>query len=614
MPPSIQPKEMPSGFPNTIRVPRERDDVGSRLVALIIGDGIFQTHPLPSEGDVAIGRTPANDIQVDHPSISRQHAVLHMGPTAMSIEDQGSANGTWRAGEYLAAGRPTPLRPGELVDLGGVLLVIQPRIGPTPPRRSWSHAHFEHRLEEACARAAVERAELSILRVVVEATTSPDSVEAALVETLRPRDVWTFDPPSQVHVLLVDTDPAGATRTSARLSAALAERGACAHVSTVCYPRDGRTPQLLLARLAGRIGDDEATPGLAARAANDRAMESLHRLVERVAQGEINVVILGETGAGKEVMAKRIHRLSPRASKPLVCLNSAALSETLLESELFGHERGAFTGAHQAKQGLLEVARGGTVFLDEVGELPMSIQVKLLRVIEEQCVLPVGGVKPRPIDVRFIAATNRDLEAEVARGTFRQDLFFRLNGITLVIPTLRERVSEILPLARDFIAGAARRNGSEHIPELTPGAISLLLRHTWPGNIRELRNVIERAVLLCGDGNIGPEHLPGDKMTGPPPPPPAAPAPPAARVARPAEPPPQAADTDADEPDDSAEPISEHVRRQVEVIERKRILDALGQCSWNQTVAAEILGITRRTLSNKLNRYNIPRPRKARRP
>src|SRR5262249_9872312 len=153
----------------------------------------------------------------------------------------------------------------------------------------------------------------------------------------------------------------------------------------------------------------------------------------------INVLILGETGVGKEVMAERIHRLSPRAPKPRLGLNCAALSESLLESELFGHERGAFTGAQQTKPGLLETAEGGTIFRDEVGELPMAIQVKLLRVLEERLIWRVGALKPRPIDVRIVAATNRDLEAEIARGAFRRDLYFRLNGITLRIPPLRER-------------------------------------------------------------------------------------------------------------------------------------------------------------------------------
>jgi DNA-binding NtrC family response regulator len=579
-----------AAFPNTVRVARDREPCESHLVAMILGDGIFQSHPLPAGGDVAIGRTPANDIQIDHPSISRRHAVLHMGETPLTVEDLGSANGTWRNGEYLPAGRRAPLRPGDLVDLGAVLLVVQPRGAPARARRAWGRGQLGDRLEDACDREAP----FAVLRVLLDPRCAADAVEAALGEILRPVDLWGSDAPSQIEAILVDADPAAAGRAVARLEAALAARGAHGQVSLACFPRDGATPHLLQLRLASREG------GPCVRLVNDSPMESLHRLVERVAQGDINVVILGETGAGKEVLAKRIHRLSARASKPLVCLNSAALSETLLESELFGHERGAFTGAHQAKQGLLETARGGTVFLDEVGELPLSIQVKLLRVIEEQAVLPVGGVKPRPIDVRFLAATNRDLEAEVARGAFRQDLFFRLNGITLVLPTLRQRVSEIVPLAREFIRAAAERNGAAP-PELSPEAIGLLLGHGWPGNIRELRNVIERAVLLCGEGPIAAEHLPAEKMKTP-----VRPAEPAAPAPAPA----PAPVAPAPVPVEEGESIADHVRREVEVIEKKRILDALQRCSWNQTLAAEILGITRRTLGNKLNRYRIPRPRK----
>ena len=175
----------------------------------------------------------------------------------------------------------------------------------------------------------------------------------------------------------------------------------------------------------------------------------------------INVLVLGETGTGKDVMAKTLHRLSPRVDKPFVCLNCAGLTETLIESELFGHERGAFTGAVGQKEGLLESADGGTVLLDEVGEMPISVQAKLLRVLETREVTRVGSVKPRAINVRFVSATNRDLEQEVLRGTFRRDLFFRLNGISLSLPPLRERVTEIASLAEQFVETWCNENGRE---------------------------------------------------------------------------------------------------------------------------------------------------------
>ena len=227
------------------------------------------------------------------------------------------------------------------------------------------------------------------------------------------------------------------------------------------------------------------------------------------------MLIVGETGVGKEVLAEIIHGLSPRAGKPFVRINCATLSPTLFEAELFGHERGAFTDAREAKPGLLETAEGGTVMLDEIGELPLPLQAKLLRVIETREVMRVGAVKARTIDVRFLAATNRVLEDEVARGAFRQDLYYRLNGISLLIPPLRARVDEIEPLAQAFVENAAKMSDRPPL-KLSPAAMKLLLSYAWPGNIRELRNTIERALLLSTGDSITPEDLPLEKMRGTP--------------------------------------------------------------------------------------------------
>jgi transcriptional regulator with PAS, ATPase and Fis domain len=332
----------------------------------------------------------------------------------------------------------------------------------------------------------------------------------------------------------------------------------------------------------------------------DRTMQDLYSLAARVAPGTIAVLILGETGVGKEVLAEKVHLLSPRAERPYLRLNCAALSETLLESELFGHERGAFTGAVVAKPGLLETADGGSVFLDEVGELPLSTQVKLLRVIEDRTVLRVGGLKPRRIDVRFIAATNRELDAEVARGAFRQDLFFRLNGATLVIPPLRERLGEVPELVESFRRQAASQLGHATVPGISAEALATLQQYSWPGNIRELRNVIERAVLLCGAGPILPSHLPLEKMrvtfsmVSP-----AALPPPAPRPSAP--------------PDPSEVPTPALLRRGAQLTpeaERAQIEEALLACGGNQTRAAQRLGIGRRTLINRLEEFGLVRPRK----
>ena len=303
----------------------------------------------------------------------------------------------------------------------------------------------------------------------------------------------------------------------------------------------------------------------------DRAMTSLYQLAERIAMSTINVLLLGETGVGKDVLARRIHEVSPRADKPFLPLNCGALTEQLLESELFGHEKGAFTWAVETKLGLLESADEGTVFLDEVGELPLATQVKLLRVLEERQVRRVGGLKSRPFDIRFIAATNRDLNKAVADGSFRADLFYRLNGISLVIPPLRKRVGEIEELARKFIATATERAGRERAPSIAPDALAWLMAYAWPGNIRELQNTMERAVLLCTGERITIEHLPVQQ---------------AASVQAAAEP---AEDMDP---------------------EKRRILDALEECAGNQTRAAKLLGISRNTLLARLDSYGIARPRK----
>jgi transcriptional regulator with GAF, ATPase, and Fis domain len=327
-------------------------------------------------------------------------------------------------------------------------------------------------------------------------------------------------------------------------------------------------------------------------------MKRLYALVDRVAAGTISVLLLGETGVGKEIFARAVHDRSPRRDRPFLRLNSAAISESLLESELFGHEKGAFTGATATKRGLLEAADGGTVFLDEVGELPPSIQAKLLRVLEAREVLPVGGRQPRAVDVRFVAATNRDLEAEAMRGGFRQDLYFRLSGATIVIPPLRDRVEEIEPMANAFVAQAAASIGATCAPTIASQVLDLLRTYEWPGNIRELRNVMERAVLLSTSDRIGLEHVPVEKLMR-------------TTAARPSEGDGGATDGDAGRPARPLPPLPAGIElTAADLKERQRILDALAAAAGNQSRAAEQLGIARRTLTSRLDRFHIPRPRK----
>jgi len=319
-----------------------------------------------------------------------------------------------------------------------------------------------------------------------------------------------------------------------------------------------------------------------ARIVHDPAMHALYALVDRIAVGSINVLVLGETGAGKELVAERVHEQSRRRGKPFLRLNCAAVAESLLEAELFGYERGAFTGATQAKPGLLETVDGGTLFFDEVGEMPLTLQAKMLRALESQQVLRVGGLSPRTIDVRFVSATNRDLEDRVRLGRFREDLFFRLNGAMVVVPPLRARVSEIEPLAKEFIRATCIDLGRRPALTLTPESLLMLQSYAWPGNVRELKNFIERAVLVAPGLELLPEHFPIQRLAS---------ALPLHRIGPESQPPPPPSTASGDP-------------------ERDRILGVLAECGGNQSRAAKALGISRTTLVARLNDYGIPRPRK----
>jgi two-component system response regulator AtoC len=366
---------------------------------------------------------------------------------------------------------------------------------------------------------------------------------------------------------------------------------------------EGAAP-ITASRSLGNIAvDTDQSPG----------MQHLYRLVDNVAQSNITVIVRGETGSGKEVVSEEIHRRSARAAGPLVKLNCAALPEHLLEGELFGYERGAFTGADKAKAGLIESADGGTLFLDEIGEMPLATQAKLLRVVESREVMRLGSLRPKTVDVRFVAATHRDLEDMVARGQLRQDLYYRLAGVSLVVPPLRERVEEIPRIAEEFVARFCADARRPTIP-ISSAAMRVLKDYGWPGNVRELRNVMERAVVFSKGAAIAPEQLglPLDRLSRPPgrlsspmsssSAPSPAPMPPAPSAQVPAAMPPTtstlAFGSAASLPDE------------MEALERQRILDALAKCGGNQTQAAEMLGISRRTLLRRLDDYAVPRPRK----
>lgn len=307
-----------------------------------------------------------------------------------------------------------------------------------------------------------------------------------------------------------------------------------------------------------------------------RAMHEVLDTVQQVAPTRATVLISGESGTGKELVAKAIHQLSPRAEKPMVTVHCAALSPTLLESELFGHERGAFTGAHERRIGRFEQAQGGSLFLDEIGEIDASVQIKLLRFLGERTFERVGSNKTLTADVRLIAATNRNLEEMVREGTFRDDLFFRLRVVEIWIPPLRERASDIPLLAQHFVREFSQEN-DKHVADFTADAVEALMRHSWPGNVRELRTAIEHAVVLCRGERITVRDLPASVRGG-------GSLQPASAV---------------------RQPTLARDDLTVKDAEKQLIIRALKETNGNRTLAAKRIGMSRRTLHRKLHAYKL---------
>jgi two-component system, response regulator FlrC len=373
------------------------------------------------------------------------------------------------------------------------------------------------------------------------------------------------------------------TGTDARAAVAAIQAGAKEYIP---LPPD---PELIAAVLEAVAADSRSFVW------RDPAMEKVVKLAEQIARSEASILITGESGTGKEVLARHVHAKSARKDKPFVSVNCAAIPDNLLESELFGHEKGAFTGAVARRIGKFEEANGGTLLLDEISEMDVRLQAKLLRAIQERVIDRVGGGQPVRVDIRILATSNRNLADEVRKGTFREDLLYRLNVVHLRLPPLRERPADVLELAAHFAKKYAEVNG---LPAraLSTEAKRLMTRNPWPGNVRELENAIHRAVLLATGSEIDAEAVrtpEGESLSS-------VPADPATRAAR------------------TAEAVTRAlVGRTVAEVERDLILDTLDHCLGNRTHAAKILGISIRTLRNKLNEYSgagvaVPEPGQAR--
>ena len=340
-------------------------------------------------------------------------------------------------------------------------------------------------------------------------------------------------------------------------------------------------------RVGGAKAVDETGDPFAGIIGETESMQAVFELVRKVAPSPTTLLIRGESGTGKELIATAIHRLSDRASAPLIKLNCTAIPENLFESELFGHEKGSFTGAIASKPGRFELANGGTLFLDEVGELPKEMQVKLLRVLQERSFERVGGIKSLDVDVRLIAATNVDLESLVERGDFREDLYYRLNVVPIELPPLRDRDQDIPRLLDYFVVKFNRKLGRE-VRGVSPAAVSVLRRYTWPGNIRELENLMERSILLLEGDVVGPEDLPPEPTGG-------------RRAVEEG----RRRKAATDDLPGEGESLKDIVRVHTEELERDIILRALDATGWNVTHTAQRLGISRKGLQLKMRDYEL---------
>ena len=416
---------------------------------------------------------------------------------------------------------------------------------------------------------------------------------------IRTMDILGHYGKNELELLLPETERVEAQKLAERiLSEKKWDEALGLFVGFATFPEDGRSRDVLIEKSREALLEAKKNPlariqkpkEQSVRKTNSNSsiivenakMKQVFEMIEKVSKSSISVLILGETGVGKEVIAESIHAGSERSKHDLVSVNCAALTETLLESELFGHEKGSFTGAEQTKVGLFETANGGTIFLDEVGEMPAKTQAKLLRVLQAKKIMRVGSNREIDSDVRVVAATNRKLEDLVEKKLFREDLYYRLNAVTISIPPLRERKDEIPHLVESFIHKVCVDNGLE-IKTISPQALFQLTQYDWPGNIRELKNAIERAVIISDGGLIDVDALSGKLNMS-------------LKTALVSQGPMAQADTKVG---DMKDVVGDY--------EKNIILQALNQTQWNQTKAAQLLHVPRRTLVSKIKKYGIQR-------
>ncbi|MEJ7603466.1 MAG: sigma 54-interacting transcriptional regulator [Kofleriaceae bacterium] len=534
-------------------------------------------------GEVTFGRSRGATVVLDTEQVSRLHARIRRVDDRIEVEDLGSRNGTRVNGAKIEGVRV--LAPGDEITIGPATVFSGSASAVARRSRIADADTFDARLAAELDHAIRYRHRVALATLQIP----DDNVAEALARSVRAMDLVGDYGGDQFALLLPRLSRDEAEATLRRLIDEARGLSTDLRAGVAIAPEDGCTPGELFERSRAALRQAR-TPGALMFGArpqapesdvivNSPAMRGIYALVDRVADSSLSVLVLGETGVGKEIVAEALYLRSTRRAGPLIKINCASLPENLLESELFGHERGAFTGADRRKIGFFEAATGGTIFLDEIGEMAHNLQAKLLRVLERKVVTRVGGTDEIAVDVHVIAATHRDVEGEVRAGRFREDLYFRLAGFTIAIPPLRDRTDEIVPMAEHFLQRVAEEL-RQPVPQLSEDARAALRAHDWPGNVRELRNAIERAVVVQSGGTVTADDLPervGD----------------AGRRARMLP---------------STAGFGDHLRDQLADLEREAIVEALTQSNHNQTKTAQRLGISRRALIYKMERLGLKPP------
>lgn len=562
-------------------------------IVLYTRDGV-QVAPLSEGRSIVVGRFPPADVPVRDPSLSRQHACFERRDGEVWVEDLDSTNGTWVNGNRVDRCK---LEPNDSVSMGTVLasvLTMEP--GERHRFGALSHDCFARELSMELSRAASFRRTVTVAMVRRCEPTSSLLWATELRDRLRSFDRLGLYSRDTLEVLLPEV---AADNADQHVRTWLHDIPALA-VATATFPDHARSADELIGvatdtlRRGSRPGVTSPAASAGVRPAQEESPKGmviaspktrkLHEMAQRLASSSIPVLLLGETGVGKEVFARAIHDHGVRKDRPMVCVNCGSIPPQLVESTLFGHSRGAFTGANQQAKGVFEAAHGGTVLLDEIGELPLSAQAALLRVLETKRFCRVGAQTEIEVDVRIIAATHRDLEAMVTGGHFRRDLLFRLNAMTMHIPPLRERPEEIEPLSNRFLDTANHANGRS-IRRISPDVLDVLRHYSWPGNVRELRNAIERAVVIAHGEELSIDDLPeglrefgNASLQGVP-------------------------DVSPGEPAATAINLRSELQRH----ETALILRALEATGWQRKEAAELLGLPLRTLAHRMKLLGIRR-------